>query len=82
MKRAMNARELMIDDEGVTRFQHGARLRYRFLPLRFASWLMHHRARKYAGRGMSNVTRVAAVMGLSCGASRVILRLEMFAVLH
>ena len=59
MKRAMNARELMIDDEGVTRFQHGARLRYRFLPLRFASWLMHHRARKYAGRGMSNVTRVA-----------------------
>ncbi len=27
MKRAMNARELMIDDEGVTRFQHGARLR-------------------------------------------------------
>ncbi|WP_350455447.1 LicD family protein [Slackia heliotrinireducens] len=33
-------------------------LRYKIMPLRLASWRIHHLAKRYQGRGMNNVTRM------------------------
>ena len=65
MKRCMLSRNLSLQGAGTKGSAKGPDILYRAIPLKLASWAVHHRAKKYQNQEAAQVTRMVAWRSLT-----------------